>query len=711
MKQLFKTRLKELHIVEVPAPSCGDKEVLIEVMNSLISPGSEAGSGIESSGDRLNKITGIAKNVGRIGATLQSQGLAGILRKSKNLDNISSDMGYSLSGVVLKTGKDVSGFKPGDRVAAGGAGYACHAEIAAVPENLVVPIPPELSFPEAAFTTLGSIALQGVRQARLSLGENVVVIGLGLVGMLTVKLAKAAGCRVIGIDISKTRIDFALKQGLDSGFITGEEPAPRVLECTDNIGADSVIICAATDDSGPVNLAMELARKKGRVVVVGAVGMNIDRTPFYEKEIEFTISCSYGPGRYDPLYEEKGIDYPVGYVRWTEKRNMQAFAAMAGAGVALSPLISHRFSIEKAPLAFETIAAESEQCYGVILDYPQGSQEEKLKQSTPQRETPNIENIPKNIISIAVVGAGGYTTGTHLPIIARIKDLNLKTVAAKSGKSAKRAASDFDAEYCSTAFEEILEDKSIDAVLIATRHNLHFPMAEKALKAEKHCLLEKPMGLTSNEIDRLTEQAETGNGVFTVGYNRRYSPFALKIESLIKEEKAKKESPMIINYRVNAGFVPPDHWTRDPEIGGGRIIGEACHFFDLFNFFTGQEPVDISAQGAPESCIAAITYPNGSIANLVYSSLGSPELPKEYCEIHCNGKSIIIDDFKTLQLYGFGRFGKKRGLIRLKKQDKGHEQQTREFVKKIRGEDSLLLSVHEAALAARMAITVRDLCR
>ncbi|MBL1215455.1 MAG: Gfo/Idh/MocA family oxidoreductase [Ignavibacteriae bacterium] len=710
MKQLFKTGNKKFIVKDVPAPSVGDGEILIEVKNSLISSGTET---IGLKGDRKSAGGAITKKVSELkkaSSYIADKGYEEFLRKLKSRDNIASASGYSVSGIVINKGKNIIDFEIGDRVAAAGSGIAGHAEVVSVPKNLVTKLPDPVDFVEASFTTVGSIALQGVRQANVQLGENAVVIGLGLIGLLTVQILKASGCRVFGIDLNRERVDFAKSLGMDYGFVEGEDAVvDNIKSLTSQAGADSVLICAATPSSEPANQALQIARKKGKVVIVGLVGMDLIRGPFYMKELDFTISCSYGPGRYDANYEEKGIDYPIGYVRWTENRNMQAFLWMLSQKmIDVKALISGYYDIENSVQAFQQIISKSKQTIAVVLNYPNSDVDRKLLKKTTG--STSVQKIEKNKeINFAVLGAGGFASRTHLPLIHKLKDTNLLAVATKTGKSAQKIADDFGANYCSTDYSEILNDNSVDCVIIASRHNLHFPMAIDSLKHKKHILLEKPMGIFSEEVESLEKLASESKVVFAVGYNRRYSPLAVEAKKILSREN----SPMIINYRVNAGVIPIEHWTQQKDIGGGRIIGEGCHFFDLMNFFIESEVESISADYinvdnqsviAKDNVVTTIKYKNGSIGNLIYTSISSTKQSKEYIEVHSNGKSIIIDDFTKLKLFGFSRKD-----IELKKQNKGHEEQMIEFIKKVKGQKSELITINESTLAAKISIFVDSL--
>jgi predicted dehydrogenase/threonine dehydrogenase-like Zn-dependent dehydrogenase len=706
MKQLFKTGRKNFIVKDIPAPLVSKGEILIEVKNSLISSGTET-MGVKNNGaSGGGKISKSISNLSKAANYISDKGYQDFLRKLNSRDNIASASGYSVAGVVVDKGKDITDFEIGDRVAAAGSGIAGHAEIVCVPKNLVCKLPDNVSFVHASFTTVGSIALQGVRQADVQIGENVVVIGLGLIGILTVQLLKASGCRVFGVDLNRERIDFAKSVGLDYGFVEGEDDVVgSIKNLTSQKGADTILVCAGTKSSQPANQALEIARRKGKVVIVGVVGMDLSRDHFYKKELDFKISCSYGPGRYDDNYEVKGIDYPFGYVRWTENRNMQAFLWMISKKMLdIESLISDVFNIEDSIKAFEKLISQPDKSLAMVINYPNENIENKLS-TISSKDNATIKS-EKDILNFAVIGAGGFASRTYLPFIYRSKNINLTAVANKTGKSAKKIADDFDAAYCTTDYRAILDDASVDCVIIASRHNLHFQMADDAVKSTKHLLLEKPMGMTLDEVDALEKSIHENKIIFAVGYNRRYSQLAMQAKELIDRENA----PKIITYRVNAGSVPIDNWLQTKEIGGGRIIGEGCHFLDLMNFFISKAvtsisvdfiPVDNASIIAKDNYIATIKYEDGSIGNLIYTSIGSGEQEKEFIEIFTNNKSLVIKDFIELELYGFNKSG-----IKLKKQDKGQEKQLHEFINKVKGKESNLLSVDESVLAAKMAIEI-----
>ncbi|MCK5578250.1 MAG: bi-domain-containing oxidoreductase, partial [Planctomycetes bacterium] len=573
------------------------------------------------------------------------------------------------------------------------------------PKNLITKIPGSVNFSEAAFTTLGAIALQGIRRAQVTIGEKVAIIGLGLLGQLTNQILKTGGCDTIGIDLIKERISLAQKLGLNKGIVLSQgTPTKEIKDFTDDVGVDAVIICAASSDNEPIKLAIDLARHKGRIIVVGAVKMDIPRTGFYEKELDLKISCSYGPGRYDVQYEEKGIDYPIGYVRWTESRNMQAFLNFVAAKkIDLKPLISAEYPLAEAVAAYKNLKNPKKNPLAILLKY------KKPVQLSEQKII--IKSIPriKGTINVAVIGAGNFAKAYHLPNLKKIPDYHLTAVVTATGHKAKDIARQFKADCFTTDYQAILNDKNVDLVLISTRHNLHASIALEAIKKNKSVFLEKPLALTRKECIEIQKALEVNAVSFTVGFNRRYSPLTVQAKSLLD----KKSGPLVINYRINAPRLPLNSWVYDPREGGGRIIGECCHFFDLFNYLIRSNLADIAVQQiqpnstsmlAEDNFSAILKYHDGSIANLIYTTLGHESLPKERVEIFKGGNSILINDFKEMTAFGFNETKN----IKLKKADKGHYNQLIEFVKTINGTKATTLTFKDALKAMEPCFIITE---
>jgi len=672
MKQVF-IRKGNVIVDEVPAPIVSADEALVHVYYSCISSGTEL-SGINRSGKPLyEKIIDNPQNIRKVLDLLKSKGLSKAISKVKNKVDIKTPTGYSAAGVVLEIGNNIKNIKVGDKVACAGAGIANHAEFIAVPENLIVRVPENLPLEHASTVTLGSIALQGVRRCNPQLGEFVVVIGLGIIGQLTAQLLQLSGCRVIGIDLEKRRIDKALHLGMDIGLNPIKvNILEEVINNTNGYGADSVIITAASASSEVINQAMEMCRKKGKVVVVGDVPLNIERKYFYEKELDLLISTSYGPGRYDEEYELKSCDYPYAYVRWTENRNMKEYISLLSENkINVKSLVERAYPVEEASKAYEELAKSNERHLIVLLEYNKDSVLQR-KIITTKYEIKHDRN------NIGVIGAGGFTQATHLPNLEKLSNIyRIYAICCKTGSNAERIARQYNAAYATTDYKEIINDNEIDMVIISTRHNLHAKIAIDAAKSGKSIFVEKPMALNEEELNALVAVLKKKKVPFMVGFNRRFSLFALKI----KEAVSNRKNPMIINYRMNAGFVSKEHWINTEE-GGGRNIGEACHVYDLFNYFTESEVSSINAFsinpkteqfGSNDNFVATIKYKDGSVCNLVYTALGSKEIPKEQMEIYVDGKIIFLNDYK--ELYFFDSNGKSmiKGM-----QDKG---QYDEFIK------------------------------
>lgn len=711
MRQVFLSKSGEILVEEAPAPDLGAGEVLIDVAYSLISTGTETASVARANADVRERISRALK-LARLGIErLQERGLEETLRKARVREGISAPMGYSVAGVVRAAGSEVSDLSRGQRVAAAGAAYAHHAEVVAVPRNLVVPVPEGVGLREASFATVGAIALQGVRRAMPQVGETAVVIGLGLIGQLTVQILGAAGCRVIGVDPRADRVDLASRG--PGGLMVGCGPDPAeieraVAEVTGGIGADVVLLCAGTASSEPANTALRVVRQRGRVVVVGAVGMALSREPFYRKEVEFTISCSYGPGRYDPSYEEGGLDYPVGFVRWTENRNLAGFLDLVARGrIDPAALLASEHAIEAAPEAFRKAKEQTGSGVAVVLRYPTGTDR---TQRTVTRPAAASRPARAGAVGISVIGAGGFAASTLLPAIRALPGFSLRSVVTRSGASAARVAQEFGAIQASTDAAAVLADPAVDAVVIATRHDLHARLALDALAAGKHVFLEKPMGLTREEIDAVRDAARASGRVFTVGYNRRYAPLVLRA----REALLAAGGSAAADYRVNAGATPPGHWTLDPNVGGGRIVGEACHMLDLLLFFLGPELVGFSCEGVPSRDATAPSPQDFSVslrlrdlrgnvhvASLLYTARGAKDLPKERIEIHAGGGSLVLDDFTKLESFGLAA-----GRAELRRPDKGHREEMRLFLEAVQGRQTSLLGVDEAWQAADLALRI-----
>ncbi len=664
----------------VPSPLVDSGHVLVEVAFSLISTGTEL-SGVQNSGQSLvKKALEQPEKIIKLLNFMKEQGIQKTITKVQGQLEQATPTGYSCSGIVIQVGAGVSDLLPGDRVACAGAGIANHAEVVLVPRNLVVKVPNDCSLKDAASMTLGAIAMQGVRRADPRLGEIVAVIGLGLLGQITVQLLKAAGCRVAGFDMDARRVTLAHELGADHAFVSSAVDVPvEVRHLTDGYGVDATIITAASQSDVIAQQAMEITRKKGKVVVVGAVGLGLNRSPFYEKEIDFLISCSYGPGRYDDRYERKGLDYPYAYARWTENRNMQEYLRLVGERkVRLGQILEREYELSQVTQAYQELQTAKDAPLGVLLRYPFGGESEQFQ----KLETKVVLHPRRQVsgkVRIAVIGAGSFAKGMHLPNLQKLSDLyHICAIVSNTGSNAKAAAQQFDADYASTNFQDVLDDPEVDAVLICTRHHLHAQQAMEAARAGKAILLEKPMALNESELDQLARVIKETGVPFLVGFNRRFSPSARRAKEIIADRK----NPMMIFYRMNAGYLPPEHWTQTSE-GGGRIIGEACHIFDLFQYLVNSPVVEVTAAAiSPQTAHVlsednqsiTLRYKDGCVATLLYTAMGSPDLGKEYMEIYVDGKVLTLEDYRALRVYGATVKGWAAST-----QDKGYLEELRAF--------------------------------
>lgn len=682
MKQLTqKLGSGEMSVQELPIPQISKGMVLVKNGFSIISAGTEGSTVSTARMSIIGKAKEHPKQVKQVFDGLRKRGPIPTYRAvMKKLDGY-SPLGYSCSGEVIEVGEGVTEFKVGDKVACAGTGYANHAEVVAVPINLCVKLSNNANLKDSAYNTLGAIAIQGVRQADMRLGESCVVIGLGLIGQLTCLILKASGINVIGVDISEEAVELAIENNaVDLGILRNDAGIEgRIVAATHGEGADTVIIAAATTSTDPINFAGLIARKKGKVVVLGAVPTGFDRNPYwYRKELELKMACSYGPGRYDLNYEEKGIDYPFAYVRWTEKRNMEAFQHLLGSKIIkIAYLTTHTFKFKDASKAYDLVVKKTEPFIGIALEYDFSKVQKKKKVITNGKK-------PEGKIWISFIGAGSYAQGNLLPNIPKTELITRIGVLTNSGTSSKRVAEKFGFNFSAAKEEEVL-DSQTNTLFIATRHDSHAKYVLKGLKKGKHIFVEKPLCLNVEELEEIRDiynQINTHKlaARLMVGYNRRFAPHIKKIKSNLYENH-----PVAINYRINSGFIAHEHWSQDKSIGGGRIIGEVCHFIDLALFISGSEPHSLYANVLPdshnlnESLNISLKFKNGSIANISYFSNGSKELSKEHLEVYCNGQVFVVDDFKT-----FHHYGKSHKKEKLFNQDKGHKKEVESFLESIK---------------------------
>jgi len=675
MKQLTQ-RLKDgtMRILDVPAPKLGRGMILVRNHFSLISAGTEGSTVTAARKSLLGKAKERPQQVMQVLDVLLQQGPVQTYRAMMKKLDAWSPLGYSCTGRVIGIAPDVSEFSVGDLVACGGLS-ASHAEVVAVPIHLCVKLQPSADLKKAAYNTLGAIALQGVRQADPRLGETCAVIGLGLIGQLTCLLLKVGGVRVIGIDVDDRMVEIAARCCADMTVSRGEAGiAERIETFTGGIGVDAVIVAAGSDSLDPVNFAGRICRKKGRVVIVGNVPTGFDRDPhYYRKELELRMSCSYGPGRYDPLYEEKGIDYPIGYVRWTEQRNMAAFQEFIHSRrIDVGPLTTHEFSLEEAPQAYDLILKKEEPCLGILIRYDTEREHEAEKIVLRRGD-------PTGKVGIAFIGAGSYAQSHLLPNLPQDSSVTRVGVMTSTGTSARSVAERFEFGFCTSEEREILADSTINTVFIATRHDSHAEYVLKAFAAGKHVFVEKPLCLNEEELNRVREGYRTGTSKLLVGFNRRFSPLARQLKERLRP------GPMVMLYRINAGKIPADSWIQDREQGGGRIVGEVCHFVDFLTFLNGSLPVEVFATALPntlnlqDTVAVQLRFANGSVGTISYLSNGSKAVPKEHIEVYKDGQTGILRDFRELEVYGTGRPFREKHWS----QDKGQKEMVRSFIETV----------------------------
>ncbi len=644
---------------EVPAPLVRDGGILIKVVNSCISAGTEMSNVDITKKSLIQLALDQPENIKLGMDMIRAHGVKKTFERIKGQREGGKPTGYSISGIVLGVGKGVENFKPGDHVAAAGAGLANHAEFVDVPEKLVVKMPGNLEFKDASTVTLGAIAMHGVRRSELKFGEFAVVVGAGILGLLTVQMLDSSGVRVIAVDLDSKRLELAKEYGAE--YIINpkiEDQVKLVTEYTGGHGADAVIFTAATSSNEPLSTAFKCCKRKGRVVMVGVSGMEINRGDIYQKEIDFMISTSYGPGRYDAQYEEKGHDYPYAYVRWTENRNMSEYLRLLNTGkVTVEKMIDQVFDIDNVQQAFEELG-KPEKPLMVLLDYgvPAPATLDNLN-SHSRKTIISSAPVKKEKVGVALVGAGSFATGMHLPNLKSLSGkYDLVAVMNRTGHKAQASASQFGARYATTNYEDILSDEKVDLVMICTRHDSHAKMTLQALEKGKHVFVEKPLAISEEDLKPIEEFYE-GDGkkpLLMVGFNRRFSKYVQEI----KVHTDKRINPLFIHYRMNAGYIPLDSWVHED---GGRIIGEGCHIIDLMTFFTGSEMESISFEeltprtgyfSSSDNKSIVLKYKDGSVCTIHYFATGNKKIPKEYMEVHFDGKTIVMEDYKKLMGYG-----------------------------------------------------------
>lgn len=681
MKQILQNiKTGRTELMDVPAPAAGRGQVLIRTSRSLVSVGTERMMVDFGKAGWLEKARQQPEKVNQVLDKIRTDGLLPTVEAVFNKLDEPMPVGYCNAGGVLEVGAGVTGLQPGDRVASNGP----HAEMVCVPRNLCAKIPDGVTDEEATFTVLGSIALQGVRLVVPTLGERFMVFGLGLVGLLTIQLLRANGCRVLAVDISETRLRLAEAFGAETVDLgKGTDPVAAALSWTGGLGVDGALIAASAKGDDIVHQAAQACRKRGRIVLIGVVDLNLRRDDFYQKELTFQVSCSYGPGRYDEKYEQAGQDYPIGFVRWTEQRNFEAvLEAMRSEQIRVKELITHRIPLDDTALAYDRVLHDPE-ALGIVLEYPGSEKEEAAPISkSPSPQPSPAEGEGGKEVKVGVIGAGNYARSTLLPALSRTM-ATLAAVADINGVAAAHAARKFKAGKAVSDHRQILNDPEIHAVFVLVGHHLHARFVCEVLETGKHVFVEKPLAITEEQLETVQEVYRNGckstSPILMVGFNRRFSPHTAKIRELL----AGRTEPLTMSMTVNAGFIPPEHWTQDPERGGGRIIGEGCHFIDLLSFLAGAPVATVSAQmvggNGPvreDKMSMLLGFADGSVGTVHYFANGSKSYPKETLEIFGDGRVIRMENFRVTTGFGFKGFRS----FRTWRQDKGHRAEIAAFV-------------------------------
>ncbi|MGY6214057.1 bi-domain-containing oxidoreductase [Methylolobus aquaticus] len=722
-------------VAEVPCPAVRPGQLLIGTSRTLVSAGTERMLVDFGKANLIDKARQQPDKVRQVLEKVKTDGLAPTLEAVRNKLDQPLPMGYCNVGTVLEVGPDASGFVIGERVASNGK----HAEVVSIPTNLCAKVPEGVSDDEAAFTVIGAIALQGIRLVAPTLGETVVVTGLGLIGLITVQLLRAHGCRVLGLDFDRDKLDLAARSGAEVVDLSaGQDPLAAAERFSRGRGVDAVILTAATKSSEPVHQAAQMCRKRGRIVLVGVTGLELSRADFYEKELSFQVSCSYGPGRYDPAYEEQGQDYPVGFVRWTEQRNFEAVLDMLADGrLDVKPLISHRFPIDRAVEAYDLVGGGGPSL-GILLEYPGAVAAEVLRQRTvvfgppPRPLSPRArgeeggattQGVAVGHCTVGLIGSGNYATAVLIPAF-QSAGARLQTVASSGGVSSVHAGRKYGFQQATTDLAAVFDDPAINAVVIATRHDTHAELVQRSLASGKHVFCEKPLCLTLNELQTIdaclppdcsgSDHAEgcapTSSSklpVLMVGFNRRFAPQVVKMKELLRTVAEPKAFVMT----VNAGAIPAEHWTQDAAVGGGRVIGEACHFIDLLRFLAGvpisKHSVIRLDSATRDSVSLQLQFTDGSIGTVHYLANGHKSFPKERLEVFSAGRILQLDNFRKLTAFGWPGFTK----MNLWRQDKGQKACAAAFVKAVEQGGVSPIPWEEVAEVSRVTIELGEQAR
>ena len=703
MKQIVQSpRTGKLELVDVPAPALAPGCVLVHNHFSVVSPGTERQAMDFARKSILGKARSRPDLVRQVTRKLVQEGPIPTYRTVTTRLDAPQPLGYSCAGIVEAVGEDVTTLAVGDRVACAGAGYANHAEIVCVPENLVARVPDGVALEKAAFTTIGAIAMQGLRVTTPTLGEIAALIGLGLVGQLTLQLLLANGCRVLGIDVDATRVKQALDQGAEWGSTPNEDHSAWRNEATAGYGADFALVTAASSSSAPIELAAQLCRMKGRVTVVGSTAMELERRSFYDKELELRMSMSYGPGRYDRRYEELGLDYPIPYVRWTENRNLQAFLALVAArSVDPGRLDTQMVDFEDAEPAYRELASGDRRSLAIVFRYRGDANDAQTLPLVSAAPRPAVDTL-----GVAFVGAGNYAKGILLPAVAKAGGVRHMQVVTSTGASARRTAEKFGYASCGTDPETVFASDEVDLVFIATRHDSHAPLAERALRAGKAVWLEKPAGISVPQVDSLMDTVRETGGFLALGYNRRFSAHARAIRKVFQQRRG----PLAVRYTVVPGSTPKGTWHTDPAVGGGRVIGEMCHFLDLCAFLVGRPPARVFARAlgrdpdTDDSIVATLGFPDGSIATIEYLANADTQLQKERFEVSGDGRTARCDNFRTTVITG------EQGIKTIN-QDKGQATAVAEIVAAVRAGDVSPFGLDELRAVSRASFAILESAR